>query len=158
MQQKDFVALIQMHSGIIHKVIHLHLDDSDDKKDLYQEIMYQAWKSVKNFRHDSRFSTWLYRVSLNTVLTYNRKSKKLNTSNGIENLEVAPISENSDRSDKLFLAIKRLNDIDKTIVTLHLDDYDNQEIADITGLTKNNVAVKLHRIKESLTKMLNHGS
>jgi RNA polymerase sigma-70 factor (ECF subfamily) len=155
LNEKEFLKLINQHSGIVHKIIYLYVDDPEDKNDLKQEIFLQAWKSIGNFRRDSQFSTWFYRVALNTALTYRKKDKnKLKTA--IENYD-QPVEERPkhEKSELLFRAIKQLNDVDKTIITLHLDDYDNGEISEITGMTKNNVAVKLHRIKEVLTTKLN---
>lgn len=155
MTDKEFIAKIQKHSGIIHKILYLYVDDSEDSRDLKQEIQLQAWKAKERFRGDSQFSTWLYRVALNTVLTFKRK-KQVPTSE-ILDTDFAKVNphESTEQSDLLLRAIKNLNDIDKTIITLHLDDYDNGEIAEITGLSKNNVGVKLHRIKDQLKKKIN---
>lgn len=155
MTEKEFLGLIHKHSGIIHKLMYLYVDDPQDKQDLNQEIQLQAWKAKNNFRGDAQFSTWLYRVALNTILTFRRKLKAPST-----DLEKAgPLKqephERSERSDLLLRAIRNLTDVDKAIITLHLDDYDNGEIAQITGLTKNNVGVKLHRIREILKRQLN---
>lgn len=133
------------------------MDDPEDSRDLKQEIQLQAWKAKERFRGDSMFSTWLYRVALNTVLTFQRKNKRKVATSDIDKAQAighAP-SEKSERSELLLRAIKNLNDVDKTIITLHLEDYDNGEIADIIGLTKNNVGVKLYRIKDQLKKKLN---
>lgn len=154
MRESDFIEAIQKHSGIIHKILYLYIDDPEDKQDLHQEIQLQAWKAVSKFRGDSQFSTWLYRVALNTVLTFQKKKR----------IVVAPLvhapalaeqsKENSELSDLLLRAIKNLSDVDKAIITLHLEEYDNGEIAEIIGMTKNNVGVKLHRIKDVLKKKL----
>uniref|UniRef100_UPI00404AE3D0 RNA polymerase sigma factor n=1 Tax=Fulvivirga sp. TaxID=1931237 RepID=UPI00404AE3D0 len=115
----------------------------------------QAWKSVERFRGDSQFSTWLYRISLNTVMTFIRKEGRLKKESLDTELPITmAVNEQSDRSMKLMFAIKQLNDIDKSIITLHLDDYGNDEIAEILGISKNNVAVKIHRIKEELKKKM----
>lgn len=154
MDEKEFLLLVKKHSGIIHKVIFLYVDDPDDKRDLYQEILLQAWKSIARFKRDSTFSTWLYRVALNTVLTHNRKetnNKELKNSYEVKEYETPKSSENSDR---LLYAIKQLDDINKTIVMLHLEDYSNDEISVVTGLSKGNVSVKLHRIKTQLINKL----
>ena len=154
MDEKEFLLLVKKHSGIIHKVIFLYVDDPQDKKDLYQEVLLQTWKSITRFKRDSTFSTWLYRVALNTVLTHRRKEtniKELKNSYIIKEYE-APMS--SENSDSLLSAIKQMDDINKTIVMLHLEDYSNDEISDITGLSKGNVSVKLHRIKAELTRKL----
>jgi RNA polymerase sigma-70 factor, ECF subfamily len=156
MNQPTFIQLIQKHKGIIHKVVFLYADGAEDRKDLYQEILYQAWKSVAHFEGRSQFSTWLYRVALNTALVFRRKDTKAGRQHSLEGMEYLPheLPINDDRSEWLLRAIRNLNDIDKTLITLHLEDYSNDEIADITGLTKNNVAVKLHRIKNALTNQL----
>ncbi|MEQ9304897.1 MAG: sigma-70 family RNA polymerase sigma factor [Marinoscillum sp.] len=157
MTEREFINKIQEHSGIIHKILYLYVDDPEDSRDLKQEIQLQAWKAKERFRGDSMFSTWLYRVALNTVLTFQRKNKRKVATADIDHARaVGQIpTEKSERSELLLRAIKSLNDVDKTIVTLHLEDYDNGEIADIIGLTKNNVGVKLHRIKDHLKKKLN---
>ncbi len=130
------------------------MDDSEDSRDLKQEIQLQAWKAKERFRGDSQFSTWLYRVALNTVLTYRRKKQVQTTEITSNDFVKEHPKDTTEQADLLLRAIKSLNDIDKTIITLHLDDYDNGEIGDITGLTKNNVGVKLHRIKENLKKKI----
>lgn len=155
MNEKEFLSLINQHSGIVHKILYLYVDDPEDKSDLKQEIFLQAWKSIGKFRKEAQFSTWLYRVALNTALTYRKKDRrKLKTT--IENYDL-PVQEEPghEKSELLFRAIKQLSDVDKTVITLHLEEYDNGEISEITGMTRNNVAVKLHRIKDILTKKLN---
>ena len=154
MTEREFITLVQKHSGIIRRILYLYVDDPEDQKDLEQEIRLQAWKSLGRFRKDAAFSTWLYRVALNTVLTFRRRQTP--PSSSLDRVDMmTEVSGLSDHSELLLRAIKGLSDIDKTIITLHLEDYDHPEIADITGLTKNNVAVKLHRIKEALKKKLN---
>lgn len=153
--EEQFTRLIQENSGIIHKVILLYVDDNQERDDLYQEILLQSWKSYNSFRRDSKFSTWLYRVSLNTVFTYNRKvSRRLETS-PFEELEYKSANsdnteEKHDQKNQLLFLIKKLDEVDRMIISLHLDGFSNKEIAEITGLTANNAGVKLHRIKERL--------
>jgi len=155
LSEQEFIEQISNHQGIINKIIYLYIDDSQDRQDLRQEIQLQAWKAIGRFRGDSQFSTWLYRVALNTVLTFRRKNKINATDlDKVSHHLIIVDHEPSDRSELLFRAIKKLNDVDKAIITLHLEDYDNSEIAEITGLSKNNVGVKLHRIKQSLKEQL----
>jgi RNA polymerase sigma-70 factor, ECF subfamily len=152
--EHEFIQAIQTHAGVIHKILYLYLDDKEEREDMAQEIQLQAWKSIHRFEGKSLFSTWLYRVALNTVFAHNRKKRILTAP--IETREfTATEDETSDQSHLLFRAIKGLSDTDKTIILLHLEDYDNGEIAEITGMTKNNIGVKLHRIKEALTQKLN---
>ncbi len=152
--QEQFTRLIQENSGIIHKVILLYVDDDQERADLYQEILLQSWKSFGSFRRESKFSTWLYRISLNTVFTYNRKTSKQPKTSSFEDIEYKEPSEFSeerkDSKNVLMILIKKLDEVDRMIVSLHLDGYSNKEIAEITGLTANNTGVKLHRIKERL--------
>jgi RNA polymerase sigma-70 factor, ECF subfamily len=152
--EKEFVALINQNRGIIYKVIRLYINHEEDERDLFQEILFQAWKSYPRFDGRSKFSTWLYRVGLNTVLTFKRRPIVVVPHEDLASLNLANAKTNVDESEALYLAIRQLPEIDRMIITLHLDGYENEETADITGLTKNNVAVKLHRIKETLTKML----
>ncbi|MEP0366071.1 MAG: sigma-70 family RNA polymerase sigma factor [Cyclobacteriaceae bacterium] len=154
MTEQEFVEAIQRHSGIIHKILYLYLDDKEEREDLAQEIQLQAWKAIGRFRGDAQFSTWLYKVALNTVFTYRRK-KRIPADSIHDRDFIEEQKEIEERSEILVQQIKLLSDIDKTIITLHLEDFDNGEIAEITGLTKNNVAVKMHRIKEQLKKKLN---
>ena len=152
--EEQFTSLIQENSGIIHKVILLYVDDKLERTDLYQEILLQAWRSFGSFRRESKFSTWLYRVSLNTVFTFNRKTSRKPETSSFEEIkykEPADSTEvNNDTKNVLMMLIKKLDEIDRMIISLHLDGYSNKEIAEITGLTANNTGVKLHRIKERL--------
>jgi RNA polymerase sigma-70 factor, ECF subfamily len=152
---KTFTELIDQNRGIIYKVIRLYVRHEEDEQDLFQEILFQAWKSFPNFKGNSKFSTWLYRVSLNTVLTFKRKPLLVVPYEDLTLLKTPAVEKNQiDESEALYIAIRELNEVDRMIVTLHLDGYENEEIADISGITKNNTAVKLHRIKEVLMQKL----
>ncbi|WP_421797517.1 RNA polymerase sigma factor [Haliscomenobacter sp.] len=157
--EKEFVQLVQQNAGIIHKVIHLYVDHPEDRRDLYQEVLLQAWKSYAGFKGEAAFSTWLYRISLNTVLTFRRR-QRVPISELPSQLDLAsePARQNSEDSELLWLAIKQLNEIDRVIITLHLDGYDNEEIAEVTGLNKNNTTVRLHRAKQSVVQRLKNWS
>jgi RNA polymerase sigma-70 factor (ECF subfamily) len=129
------------------------MDKQSDHEDLFQEITLQAWKAFQGFRGDSKFSTWLYRVALNTAITFYRKEKRspdlystdILPDTGIE--EINPIEE---QFKAMYTAIGELSKIDKAIVMLYLEDYPYQEIGEIMGITSNNVAVKMNRIKAKL--------
>lgn len=154
--EQGFITLIQEHMGILHKVVRLYAVHEEDKKDLYQEILYQSWKSFDSFNGSAKFSTWLYRVSLNTALTQRRKetTKPLHSSLEVATQVAAPTAAYSDEAQLLLDAVRQLPEVDRLLVSLHLDGYENAALADITGLSKNNVAVKLHRIKQELSKKL----
>lgn len=142
--EKEFLDLVRENEGIIHKVINLYVDDKDFRKDVFQEILCQTWKSFKSFKGASKFSTWLYRISLNTVLNIKRKEEK--STIDISQKQEADFSK--DDHEVLFAIVKSLDEIDKMLVTLHFDGYKNQEIAEITGMTSNHINVKLHRLKK----------
>ncbi|MCU0399126.1 MAG: sigma-70 family RNA polymerase sigma factor [Cyclobacteriaceae bacterium] len=154
-REKEFTDLMNQNRGIIYKVIRLYVNHPEDEQDLFQEINLQAWRSYERFNGLSKFSTWLYRVSLNTVLTFKRRAVLVKPAEDLEYLGgVHEPHTRTDESEVLYQAIRELSEIDRMIISLHLDGYENEEIADISGLTKNNVAVKLHRIKEAMTKKL----
>jgi RNA polymerase sigma-70 factor, ECF subfamily len=154
--EKEFLENINNCKGIISKLVSLYANDEDDKKDYTQEIIYQAWKSSKNFKGESKFSSWLYRLALNTLIVLSRNK---NIVRRVEDLSVYEkhyqTSPNSD-AEILYLAIKSLENTDKAIITMHLDGYSNDEIAEYLGVNSNNLTVKLHRIKEKIKKMC-HG-
>ena len=152
--EREFTELIDQHRGIIYKVIRLYVRHEEDERDLYQEILFQAWRSFPSFKGESKFSTWLYRVGLNTVLTFKRRPPLVVPHDDLAALQPTAPGKNTDETEALYMVIRELNEIDRMIITLHLDGYENEEIADISGLTKNNVAVKLHRIKEGKMKKL----
>ena len=143
--EKQFVELIHEHEGIIHKVIGLYIDGHEDKKDAYQEILCQSWKGYSRFAGNSKFSTWLYKVALHTVLNFQKKKRTTPVDLPVEQNE-----EKSEAHEKLYLIIKRLDEIDRMLITLHLDGYSNKEIAEISGMTSNHINVKLHRIKKTI--------
>jgi RNA polymerase sigma-70 factor (ECF subfamily) len=152
-KEREFTDLVNKNRGIIYKVIRLYIRHEEDEQDLFQEILFQAWKSLPHFKGDSKFSTWLYRVALNTVLTFKRRPQVVMPHNDMTTLNVkSNEGHRSEETEALFIAIRELNEIDRMIITLHLDGYENEEIADISGLTKNNVAVRLHRTKENIIK------
>jgi RNA polymerase sigma-70 factor, ECF subfamily len=153
--EKEFTALIHEHRGIIYKVIRLYVRHEEDEQDLFQEIILQAWRSLPNFKGNSKFSTWLYRVALNTVLSFKRRPQLVVPHENLADLKTSTDgSKILDDAESLYIAIRELNEIERMIITLHLEGYENEEIADMTGLSKNNTAVKLHRIKEALIKRL----
>jgi RNA polymerase sigma-70 factor (ECF subfamily) len=157
-EQNEYIKLIQKHNGIIHKVIGLYVDNPEDKKDLHQEVLLQAWKSYKNFNGRSVFSTWLYKVALNTVLTFHKKRKTLEDLDKIEPTEST--TERQEDFEILYHIIKSFEEVDRMLITLHLDGYKNNEIAEITGMTQNHINVKIHRIKGKIIekfKLINNG-
>ncbi|MFN3665113.1 MAG: RNA polymerase sigma factor [Sediminibacterium sp.] len=152
--EKEFIVLLNEHQRIIHKVCNLYMDAHADREDLFQEITLQAWKAYAGFRGDAKFSTWLYRIALNTAITFFRKEKR---KPDIYTTETVPELNNIEAHDPIeeqvkamYAAIGELSKIDKAIVMLYLEDYNYNDIGDMMGITANNVAVKMNRIKSRL--------
>lgn len=153
--EKEFLEQVKQHQGIIYKLVSLYAADAEEKKDLYQEVLLQAWKSFAQFRHEAKFSTWLYRVSLNTILTQMRKQSVVDYKESLDTFADKMYTEPSRHQARdIHAAIRRLPETDRAIISMHLDGYENGEIASLAGISNNHVAVKLHRIKQQLSNLL----
>lgn len=152
--EKEFIRLLNEHQRIIHKVCNLYMDAHADREDLFQEITLQAWKAYAGFRGDAKFSTWLYRVALNTAITFFRKEKRKPDIYTTETIPEYGTGETYDPIEEqvkaMYAAIGDLSKIDKAIVMLYLEDYNYNDIGEMMGITANNVAVKMNRIKTKL--------
>ena len=167
MTQEEFVRQVEANEGIIQKICRLYGHTRPDREDLFQEIIVQLWKSVPKFQGQSKFSTWVYRVALNTAISDFRKKKR---SVPVSSTEGASIEigqepgndiEKHDQADVLYAAIRQLPEIDKAIVMLYLEDKSYEEMEDILGINNNNLRVKMNRIKEKLrqlTKNISYGT
>jgi RNA polymerase sigma factor (sigma-70 family) len=151
--EQNFIQAIKDNQNIVHKVCNLYMNNAQDKEDLFQEILLNAWRGVKNFKGDSKFSTWLYRVALNTAITFFRKDQRQIEITELKE-QLSGIADNAYRQEEqmtaMYKAIASLSKIDKALVMLYLEDYNYHEIAGIMGITANNVAVKMNRIKTKL--------
>ncbi len=156
MSEAKFLENIKANQGIIYKLVGLYAADDEEKKDLYQEVLLQTWKAWPSFRGDAKFSTWLYRICLNTILTQKRKKSPIDYTSELENLSPAIHTDLTSSSDiqGLRYAIRKLAETDRAIVSMHLDGYENAEIAEVIGISPNHVAVKLHRIKHQLANTI----
>ena len=153
--KEEFTYIIRQHQGIIHKVCSIYRDTPQDREDLFQEILFQLWKAWPSFRAEARVSSWMYKIALSTAVARFRKKTKYQETL-IEDMMPVPQaeSEHPDK-DKFYRAIGLLSDADKALITLYLDDYAYHEMADILGISISYVGVKLKRIKEKLSKLLN---
>lgn len=158
--EKNFVELLLKHQNILHKICRLYTFDEDEHKDLFQEITIQLWKAYPNFRGESKFSTWAYRVALNTAITlFRKKSKRVGTTS-MDLLMYQFKSEeyNSEEEEQLKLmyqGVHQLSDIDKALVYMYLEDKDYAEISETLGISEVNARVKMNRIKKKLKDILN---
>jgi len=159
--EKEFIELIKNHQGILHKICNVYFIRNPYKEDYYQEILIRLWKSYPSFKNQSTFSTWLYKVALNTAIDIIRKQYLQPVHTELSKAEYnIPDSENSvgsDKKDILYQAISHLSDIDKAIIILYLEDFNYKEIAEIIGISESYTGVKINRIKTQLIKILNHG-
>lgn len=158
--EKEFIRIINENQGIIHKVCSVYCDSEEDRRDLFQEILAQLWKSFPSFREESKFTTWMYRVALNTAITSFKKNKRQPDHNGLSLDKVQLAHEEYDPATdeqmrQLHQAVARLSGIEKSIILLYLENKSYEEIAEITGITQNYVRVKMNRIKHKLKKQMN---
>ena len=155
-----FVKQLKENQNIIHKICRLYAEDEDAHKDLFQEISIQLWKAFPKFRGDSKFSTWMYRVGLNTAITLYRKSLRTIKSQPIESVGYKLSHEDYDNTKDeqlklIYEAVKKLNDIDKGIIFLFLESKNYKEISDTLGISEVNARVRMNRIKTKLKIQLN---
>ena len=155
-----FVTELEQNQNIVHKVCRLYTNDSDSHNDLFQEITIQLWKAYPKFRGEAKFSTWMYRVALNTAITLYRKSKTSIATQDFEPLAYKIKSEEYNDEEEqqlplLYSAIKELNDIEKALVFLYLEDKDYRKISETLGISEVNARVKMNRVKTKLKTILN---
>ncbi|MGO2103013.1 MAG: RNA polymerase sigma factor [Psychroflexus halocasei] len=158
--EKEFIDNLNTHQNIAHKICRLYTNDKSSHKDLFQEITIQLWKAYPKFRGDAKFSTWMYRVALNTAITLYRKQKRRVKTSDIEAFNFKIKAEYYDDTIEenlklMYAAIKELNDIDKALVFLYLEDRNYKEISATLGISEVNARVKMNRVKTKLKKILN---
>lgn len=153
--EQAFIAMIREYERVIYKVCYLYTTPNATLADLYQEVVLNLWKAFPKFRRECKLSTWVYRIALNTCISFLRKEKNLP--------EIVTLTQEIDRMEeddetqamlrRLYSLINRLGQLEKSIILLYLEEKSYEEIAEITGLTHTNVATKLSRIKEKMRKM-----
>lgn len=158
--EKEFVDLLMTNQNILHKICRLYAYDDEEHKDLFQEMTIQLWKAYPNFRGDSKFSTWAYRVALNTAITLFRKKSRSVDTTSINNLMFQfksdeYSSEQEDQLKLMYQAVYQLSDIDKALVYMYLENKDYAEISETLGISEVNSRVKMNRIKKKLKEILN---
>ncbi|MDV6169674.1 sigma-70 family RNA polymerase sigma factor [Flavobacterium sp. DG1-102-2] len=156
--EQEFLSIIEKHKGLLHKVSRMYMDEPEDREDLFQEIVLQLWKSYGTFRGDSQVSTWMYRVAVNTALTFFKKEKKKP-----DNARMHPemdIKDDTDTSHKetqldyFYKAVQQLNQVEKALIFLFLEGQSHKEIGSNLGITEVNARVKLNRTKDKLQEII----
>jgi RNA polymerase sigma-70 factor, ECF subfamily len=149
---------VHEHRALLYKVCNLYCSSAQDRQDLFQEIVIQLWRSYPRFRGEAKFSTWLYRIALNTAISdlrrQRRRPRPVDTGNiPAELQDIQYEKEKEQQLEQLYSAIARLTEVEKALVMLYLEDKPYEEMEEILGINQNNLRVKMNRIKEKLRKL-----
>ena len=158
--EKNFLNDFEKNQNIVHKICRIYTSNQDEHNDLFQEITIQIWKNYSKFRGESKFSTWMYRVSLNTAISlYRKSSRKIKTQDFSDvSFKIKSVDYDDTKDEQLkalYNGIRELNDIEKALIFLYLEDKPYKEIAKTLGITEVNARVKMNRTKDKLKKILN---
>ncbi len=159
LMEKDFITMVNNNRALIFKVCNLYSRDHEDRKDLFQEIILQLWKSFPSFRRDAANTTWTYRVALNTAISNFRKELRKPEKSSLSDAEfeipdISDLQNVSDKNDSLREAIDKLTEIEKAIILLYLEEKSYEEMSEIMGISISNVGVRLNRIKNKLSNLV----
>ena len=162
MEKDKFISVIKDNQNLIFKICYSYCSNSEDQKDLQQEILIQLWNSFRKFDGRVKISTWIYRIALNTAISFYRKDNKLKKRTftidasviSLSNFE--PDSEHDEKIILLYKFIERLNEMDKALILLYLDDNSYKDMAEILGISETNVATKISRVKKNLKEQFSN--
>ena len=158
MSSDFYKASILPFAGIIVKLCRAYTNSQEDFEDYYQEVCLQIWRSKENFKDQSKWSTWVYRITLNVCLTLLKKTKSNGqyfVSDALPDVTTEDSHAFTDESlNELYKAIKQLSEVDRGVILLYLEEKTYQEIAEVMGTNPNNIGVRIKRIKERLKKLL----
>ncbi|HTE31355.1 MAG TPA: RNA polymerase sigma factor [Chryseolinea sp.] len=157
-EEKKFISLINEHQGLIHKVCIMYENDPEVRNDLFQEIVFQLWKSFSSFRGEAKISTWMYRIALNTAISgFRKQTRNVKTEDLKElhfNISDAWADDQDEEIQRLNWAIRQLSEIERAMIMMALEEVPYDEIADTIGITQNNVRVRMNRIREKLKRLM----
>lgn len=157
-KEQEFLTRIESHKGILYKVSKMYMDNPDDQQDLFQEIVCQLWKAYDTFKGESQFSTWMYRVAINTSIVFLKKEKRK-----VDKYEIASDNIREEDCDAhikesqlehFYRAVQKLDKIDKAIIFYQLEGFSHKEIGQNMGISEGNARVKLNRAKEKLKEII----
>jgi RNA polymerase sigma-70 factor (ECF subfamily) len=155
-QKQIFNRWLSEHKGIFFKIVRAYAFTADDQDDLFQEISFQVWKSIPDFRGESKASTWIYRVALYSAYLWVRTEKKRPPTTPLADHERSLFVKEQEEDERirwLYVQIGQLEPIDRSVCLLMLDGYKYREIADMLGISESSIGVKIHRIKKHLNRM-----
>lgn len=156
--EKEFIDMVATQKKVIYKVCYIYAKDHDDLNDLFQETVLNLWKSFPRYRGDSKLTTWVYRIAMNTCITFLRRSTSRPQTIPMTADVAGQLADEEGKTGQLkelYKLINQLGNLERALILLWLEERSYQEMAEILGLSKNNVAVKLNRVKEKLKKMSN---
>lgn len=162
MEKEKFISIIKDNQKLIYKICNSYCKNPQNRKDLEQEILVQLWKSFKKFDGRVKISTWIYRIALNTAISFYRDDSKHNHNSLSIDVNIISFSNNEHVSEQdeniilLYRFIDLLNEMDKAVILLYLDDNKHKDISDILGISETNVATKINRIKKILKEQFNN--
>jgi RNA polymerase sigma-70 factor (ECF subfamily) len=169
-KHNQFVQMVEKNHPILQRIVGYYTNERHEQEDLYQEIVYQLWRSFDSFAGRSSLSTWLYRIAANTSISYLRKKSNQpehhyweSEARDLPSISYEDPVVANEQKQLLYHHIRKLDDLDQTLILLYLEELEYQTISEITGLSVNNVGVRLHRIKKQLKSMITqslerHGS
>ena len=156
----EFEKTVRDNAAILHKFCRIYTDKSDEYEELFQEMLIQIWRSMENFRGDAKISTFVYRICINTALSFraklNRSKKRFETLDGKIFIQQEKDKIKDEQLEKLYAAIRELKPIERAVVGLYLDEKSYEEIAEILGISKTNVATRLMRLKKKIIGKFNN--
>jgi RNA polymerase sigma-70 factor (ECF subfamily) len=150
--EAEFLSMLQDYNRIIFKVTSFYADENSAMDDLYQDVVLNLWKAFPNFRKESQLSTWIYRIALNTCVSFYRNTKRRPACVEITQ-EIKAYVEENEAVAELYACINQLGKLERALILLYLEDRPYKEIAEIMGITATNVSTKINRIKEKLRQI-----
>lgn len=156
--QKEFLKMLSAYQGIIHKVNQIYFKLKADKEENFQEVVYQLWRSFPSIQNRENPASWIYTVAINTSISKIRHDSRFEFLDSIPDTEAIDPYEHMERNEnyrRLIDALYELNEIDRSIMLLYMEEYNYQEIAEIVGMNSSNIGVKVHRLKNQLQKHFN---
>lgn len=157
-KEQEFLSRIEKHKGILYKVSKMYMDNIDDQEDLFQEIVCQLWKAYDSFKGESQFSTWMYRVGINTAIVFLKKEKRKVDKYELPSTNIREEENDSGVKEKqiehFYKAVQKLEKIDKAIIFYQLEGFSHKEIGENLGISEGNARVKLNRAKEKLKELI----
>lgn len=155
--KEEFLSLLRSYQGIIHKVNLVYFSVLEDRKDNFQEVVFNMWKAYPALKNKEKIASWLYAIAINTSISKIRKDSRYTFSGDMESINILSSDSNIEITidfQRLLEAIRQLKGVDKSIMLLYLEDYSYNEIEEIIGISSSNVGVRINRAKKQLEKLL----